>query len=171
MSSKTQSRPFAAEPLSESWWRQCGVYVKCRRAKFDPSGLKSIRDAVVVATAGSSWWRGNRRSFTFETKRCAVEGQVLVAHRAGRSAAFKQPLEVCADVRRTVLVSIERKHAASATVKFRRQASGVWQNVNILLIPGFCLLPTDYSVLIDGLRQKNHAVHSTGGTRLFGLPT
>ena len=32
--------------------------------------------------------------------------------------------------------------------------------MNILLIPGFCLLPSDYSVLADGLRQKNHAVHS-----------
>ena len=42
-----------------------------------------------------------------------MEVQVLITHRANGGVAFKESLEVDADVGGTILVSIERKHAVS----------------------------------------------------------
>ena len=42
-----------------------------------------------------------------------MEGKVLVAHATIRTVTVKQTLEVSADVRRPIPVSIERKHAVS----------------------------------------------------------
>ena len=59
-----------------------------------------------------------------------MEGKILIAHATNRTATVKQTLEVSADVRRPISVSIERKHAVSLCA--------TPQSANLFL--HFCLL-------------------------------
>ena len=60
---------------------------------------------MVVATADRVTTRGDhdRRSFTFETERRAMEVQILFAH---WGLVLEHPHEIGADVGRTVLVPV-----------------------------------------------------------------
>ena len=62
-----------------------------------------------------------------------MEGKVLVAHATIRTVTVKQTLEVSADVRRPIPVSIERKHAVSLCAT--PQSANILLHFSLLVLP------------------------------------